>query len=249
MGLKKSEILADPLVKSTLDSFKEAIREKYKNREYGPDLDAMDSSFDDIPPLKVLLNTDSLDSVTAAVIMAENISGWVDFDDVEPKLDKDVAKVMRLMHDSEMSEMGPYSLLGTDNPTALKLIVSTVAAIASGDEFEEIKAEAHPVELQMMMGEMGTMFAEMTESMTESGNWKALPPPLLDLYIQSYENIAGLATSKVQKRMMTEIVQNLKTEIAKANAEEIAAAMPPPQIDPESKFEQLKEQAKKLRPM
>src|SRR5688572_16489821 len=113
MGLQLADVENDPLVKDTVKVFRDAIKEIYKDRDYGPDDRRLVPQFDN-PLLRVLIETDSLDSVSAAVLSADHLLGWVSVNDLKTKLDPDVAGILELFHGD-----GPEALLESKNPVAM----------------------------------------------------------------------------------------------------------------------------------
>lgn len=243
--MQKSDIDADPLVQETLKVFKETIEESYKDPNF---LDRVLSAEEknDNPVLDLLAETDALDSVIAAVVVADRFRGWIELSRVAPKLDGEVAAVLKLLDNEDFLVSGPAALLDSGNPAALKLVIATVASMMTGKEFEEMKADANPVEMKMALAQVGGLMTDLAEQLSESGKWAQLPPRLLDRYLDGMTNLADLSTSKAQKRVMTEVIQDLKAEVAKATAQEIAEKTPA-QIDPNSPFAQLRQQAKKFK--
>jgi hypothetical protein len=242
MGLQLADVENDPLVKDTVKVFRDAIQEAYKDRDYGPS----DSRFApqlDNPLFRILAETDSLDSVSAAVLSADHLVGWIPAHEVQAKLNPDVAEILELFHGD-----GPEALLESKNPVAMKLLVATLSAATTGPEFQQMLAEAEPMELRMAMGEIGSLATEVAERISEERRWQALPPKLLDRYLEGLSNIATATPGKTQKRVFGLVIADLKTDIAKAEAEAIAAKEPPPvAIDPESPFEKLKNDARKFK--
>ena len=246
MAMQKSDILSDLLVQNTAGAFRETILEKYKGNEYGPSAESLEARLDkDNPLIDILAETDSLEPVIAAVLIAEQYAGYTDINDVLPKLDKEVGAALKLLQSEEVMS-GPQALISSGNPVALKFAVGMIASLTSGEEFEEMKAEASPAELGMMMGQITGPVTDLAEHLSEGDNWKALPPKLLERYIETVETLAALSTSKTQKRVMTSIVDELKASIAKANTIELIETTAP-KIDPDSPFVQLQNQAKKLK--
>lgn len=248
MSLQKSDILSDPLVQETVKVFQEAIAEKYKDKEYGPRPEYLVPRIDDEdgnPVLGVLAATDSLDPVSAAVMVSEQYASWVDVSEVKGKLNKDVAETLELMH-SESMMMGPEAVINSGNPYALKLMVAMVTGITTGEEFEELK-QAGP-EAAMMVGQIMGPLTDLADHLSEDGNWKAVPPKLLERYMEGLEALSELSNSKTQKRVINSIITTLKEEIAKDNAAQMTEpAAPSAQPAPDSPFVQLKDQAKKLK--
>ncbi|MEZ0223059.1 MAG: hypothetical protein ACAH83_00770 [Alphaproteobacteria bacterium] len=242
MGLQLADVENDPLVKDTLKVFSDAVAEVYKDRDYGPSARHLSPQLDN-PLFRVLVETDSLDSVSAAVLSTDHLVGWISVDAVESKLHPEVTKVLKLFHSD-----GPEALLESNNPAALKLLVATISAATTGEEFKQMLAEAEPTELRIAMGEIGGIATDLAETLTEDRRWQALPPKLLERYLEGLSNIATATPGKMQKRVMSLIIADLKTDIAKAEAEAIAAKEPPAvAIDPESPFEKLKNDARKFK--
>lgn len=249
MSMQKSDILADPLVQETVKVFRDAIAEKYQGKEYGPRPEYLepriDDEYDGNPVLTILAETDSLDSISAAVMVSEQYRSWVSISDVKGKLNKDVADTLELM-ESEAMMMSPEALIKSGNPYALKMAIAMVTGITTGEEFEEMK-QAGP-EGAMMIGQIMGPLTDLADHLSEDGNWKALPPKLLDRYIEGLESLKDLSNSKTQKRVITEIISTLKEEIAKDNAAQMTEpSTPSAQPAPDSPFVQLKDQAKKLK--
>jgi hypothetical protein len=246
MGLQKDDILSDPLVVETLRIIREdGVPAVYKRMD-GFKLPEFDPEDCGHPALAVLLETDSLDSTSAAVLVAESLGGMVDFSAVESKLDREVSGALKLMRADEMI-FDADAIVRAKNPTALKLAVATVAGMLTGPEFLEMKAQADPMEIKVAMVQIGGLVTDMAERLCEDKAWAVLPPRLLDRYLDGMTELAGMSGSRVQKRVINEIIQELKTQVAKGTAEEIVETTPP-QIDPNSKFEQLKDRAKKFKP-
>jgi hypothetical protein len=243
--MQKADIDTDPLVMETVKIFRDSIAAKFPDRVNLDQL-IVESAAQDSPVLNILAETDSLDPVTAAVIVTEHYAGWIDQADIGPKLNPEVAALFKLMQGDELLAAGPAALVDSENPAALKLVVASMAAMTTGKEFAEMKVEAHPMELKMVLTEIGGIVTDLAERLSEDRKWEQLPPRLLDRYIEGMGNLAELSTSKTQKRVMNEIIQGLKTEVAKAAAQDLAEAKPP-QLDPASPFIQLKEQAKKFK--
>ncbi|TAL27562.1 MAG: hypothetical protein EPN97_16990 [Alphaproteobacteria bacterium] len=245
MGLQLADVENDPLVKDTLKVFTDAIREDYAGNDYGPKGAALAPKFDN-PVFRLLLETDSLDSVSAAVLSADHLLGWVPVEKVEKKLNPEVAELIALFR-GDRGE-GPEVLLEAKNPLAMKLLVATLAVATTGEEFMEMKAEADPMELRMAMAEIGSFVTDVAERLTEERRWQALPPKLLDKYLEGLANVVDATPGKTQKRVINLIIADLKTDMAKAEAEAIAAKEPPPvKVDPESQFEKLKNDARKFK--
>lgn len=248
--MQVSEVENDPLVKETLQIYVDAIKEQYKDKEYGPqDLDRyLELDMQHSPMFKVMADMDCLDSVTAAVLATERVRGWIDDRQIMTKLNKDVAEVLRVMRDEDdLMEEGPMALLDVKNPVARNIALAGMMQMFTGEEFEEIKAEAPAGEIQMMVGQAGTIVADLAEKMIENKSWESLPPKLVDKFIEGMQNLHDLSTSKTGKRLMQGVMQDLKEAIAKGTAVEIAEPAPAVQIDPNSPFAQLKGQAKKFK--
>lgn len=246
MAMQKADILSDLLVQNTAQAFRETILEKYKGKEYGPSAESLEARIDeDHPLIDILAATDSLDPVIAAIIISEQYISYTSIGDVAPKLDREVAATLLLLQ-SEEAMAGPQALIDSGNPVALKFAVAMVTSLTSGEEFEEMKAEASPAELGMILGQITAPVTDIAEHLSEGDNWKILPPKLLERYIETVETLAAMSTSKTQKRVMKSIVDELKTSIAKANTIELIETTPP-KIDPDSPFVTLKDQAKKLK--
>ena len=242
MGLQLADVENDPLVKDTLKVFSDAVAEVYKDRDYGPDVGRLSPQLDH-PLFKVLLETDSLDSVSAAVLSANHLVSWIPVDAIETKLHPEVAEVLRLFDGN-----GPEELMDSNNPIAMKLLVATLSAATTGEEFKEMVAEAEPAQLRVTMAEISGLATDVAERLSEERRWQALPPKLLDKYLEGLSNIVTATPSKMQKRVINMIIADLKTDIAKAEAEAIAAKEPPAvAIDPESPFEKLKNDARKFK--
>lgn len=242
MSLQLADVENDPLVKDTLKAFRDAIQVIYKDRDYAPDERRLAPQLDN-PLFRLLVETDSLDSVSAAVLSADHLVGWVSVEEIETKLNPAVAEILKLFHGD-----GPEALLESRNPVALKMLVATLSAATTGEEFKEMLAEAEPMELRMAMGEIGGLATDVAERLTEERRWQALPPKLLDRYLEGLSNIVTATPGKTQKRVINLIIADLKTDMAKAEAEAIAAKEPPPvKVDPESQFEKLKNDARKFK--
>lgn len=242
MGLQLADVENDPLVKDTVKVFRDAITEAYKDRNYGPDDRRFAPQLDN-PLFQLLAESDGLDSLSAAVLSADHLVGWISVQDVQAKLHPQVAELLELFHGD-----GPEALLESRNPVALKLLVATLVGATTGEEFKAMLAEADPMELRMAMSQIGGLVTDVAESLTEERRWQVLPPKLLDKYLEGLSNIVDATPGKTQKRVINMIIADLKTDIAKAEAEAIAAKEPPPvKLDPDSPFEKLKNDARKFK--
>lgn len=250
MSMQISDIVNDPLVQETVKVFKDAILEKYKGNDYGPTEDRLTLDIDsEHPALQALVATDSLDSVSAAVLASEHYVGWgIDPSSLGAKLNPEVADTLKMLRD-EAFLTGGKALVESGNPTAIKLAVAFVTGITSGEEFEEMKAAMREPEAQMMIAPMLSAITDLAENLSESDNWKLVPPKLMDRFIESIDTLSGLVSSKTQKRVISSISQDLKTAIAKGAAAELTQAQEaaPPKIDPDSPYVQLKDKAGRLK--
>lgn len=241
MGLQLSDVEKDPLVQKTLAVFTEAIK-----ASYGEDFASKLTPELDLPPLKVLADMDALDSVSATVLSVGHLSSYVSLSDIAQDLDKDVAAAMLLM-EQEMST-GPEELLASGNPVVLKLMIAAFSGAANSDLLKEMQQELPPSEFRNSFGELGDLVAEIADHLTQQKAWKDVPPKLLDAFVETVDRLAVIAPGRLQKRVLTEIAQELKIEIAKGASDDITLASAPPQIDPASPFAQLKANARKFKP-
>lgn len=248
MGMQKSDIATDAIVVQTVQAFKDAIAERYKDSNFNPvGNDGIEDMLAEQQPLvDMLAETDSLDSVTASVALAMHLVNYVDLSAVAPQLDARVATLVKLMNSDEMAA-GPQALIAANDPAATKIGVAMITAMLSGEEIETLKTEADPGELAMFLGTVAAPVMDFAEHLAESGHVKELSPLLVDRFVGVLDGINEMTTSRIQKRMLTEIAQQLKTAVAKAAAEDIAAPAPAREIDPSSPFVQLKDQARKLK--
>src|SRR4051812_19361729 len=129
MGLQLADVENDPLVKETLQILRDAIVEKYKGNEYGPQARHLEMQLDN-PLFKLLADTDCLDPVSAAVLATDHLRSLIEIDDVEPKLNPDVAEVMKVMAGDR--DEGPEALLKSKNPLVFKLLVAAITQGISG---------------------------------------------------------------------------------------------------------------------
>ncbi len=245
MGLQLADIENDPLVKSTMQAYREAFAEEYTDPDFQPQDRHMMPQLDN-PAFKTLAGIDELDSISAAVLSASHFNGLIPFERVRDRLDKDVAAALEILN-ADVSD-DPEAVFKTKNPHVLKVLVATLAGVSATDELKEIVGQMYPGELQMEAVASCHTLCELTDRLLEDGRWKDLPPKLVDKYVEGLENVADIMPSRMFKRVLKLYAQDMKTEIAKAAAEEMLSQSLPPQVDPESRFEQLKVNARKFKP-
>jgi hypothetical protein len=246
MGLQLADVENDPLVQKTMQAFQDAIDEEYPDADFKPQSRHMVPQLDH-PGFKILAEADALDSVSAAVLAASHFDVVISLDRVEDRLDKEVADVLRELQGGALSG-DPDALFGSDNPRVIKLLVAIVAGTTTSDELKDMAGQMHPSELRMQLGDAAEVLAALSEKMVDTGLCRELPPKLMDKFIEGVDNIANLMPGRVFKKAMREVGQELRTEMAKAAAEELTSLSTPPQVDPDSRFEQLKDNARKFKP-
>ena len=247
MGLQLADIGNDPLVKETLAIFMEAVDESAPESEWSrrPPREYLEPDLEN-PIFKILAETDALDSATAAGLACEHLLNWASLESVEKKLQPDVLEVIKFMNNEQ--GVAPEELVAKATPTGLKLLIASFAASTTSDDFKQMLAEAHPVELRMALSEISGLMTDIADRMLEDKSWQAIPPKLLDRYMDGMANLANATPGRAQKRFINMLISDLKTDVAKTAAAEIAALTPAPVIDPESPFVQLKNNARKFKP-
>jgi hypothetical protein len=246
MGLKREEIENDPLVKQTLKVCADFLR-----GQYGRDADdtrELIPPMEEIPGARVLLALDEMDPVCASVLVVTPLMTILPIEEIEDKLDPAVADALK-QFTLDLAD-GPEALLASGNPHVLKLLVATIAGSVDADTLREMRAGMHASDVREMTSEVTDIIVAIGEHLTEGDRWKALSPKLLDCYLEGIDNLASVTPGRFQKRVLGELAREVKEHVAKGVADEITAASAAnaPQIDPESKFEQLKNSARKFKP-
>ena len=225
MSLAIADILNDSLVQETIKTLAD------KTHRSVPDAGELAEH----PVLQMLEKAGALDSVTAAVMVAEemtrggsNARGAIAF--LPPQV---AAPALLLVDSSGGDKMEGISALVQDgNPTALKIAVTLIAFTGTGREFERAQRQMGRNEQQEMARDLLDLSIEILGALNDSKRWKGIEPALLKTFVEAVENLAPLATGKFRKELLASSTAALKTELAADGIDLKTAgiAAPAPQV-------------------
>lgn len=208
-SLAFDEILADPIVIKTLKAL-------------GADVSTVDASeinnLDTAPIIQLLIDTNCLDSVSAAVLLVDEATrGRSNL----RNLPKPVAEALSILHDDQVVYGGPAALLATDNVHVHKVTLAAVTSAITGDEFKDALPEMDASSRKRMIGEMANVGVAVIERVTETNSWKEMSPELVDRFTKGLSDLANLTEGRANKRLIETAVQMLKEDIAGETAKDI----------------------------
>ena len=222
-GLTAENMMDDPLVQETVKALEEAGYSSGGGRGGRGRMRDMEH-----PALAMLADMGALDSVTAAVLVAESIaSGSASPEELADIVPAQVGEVLRLLGDSGGLLAG--AAFSSGNIPATKLGMATLAEMLTGPELRELE-RADPREKQMAMmqiGAIGFTAVDIADAMKEHSLFDKMPAPLVERFAEGLENLASLSDSKSMKRFFTEASNGLKEGMLKANSKDLTEPKPP----------------------
>jgi hypothetical protein len=217
-GLQPEDVMDDPLVKKTVEAIESlGLGRHMSTREITGH-----------PAIQLLASMSALDSVSAAVLVAESLAaGSMDPGELAGVVPAEVGDVLRQIGDMEGDGMlGGFE---SGNPTLTKLAMAGIAEMLTGRDIRELE-RADPAEKRMAMMQIGTVgftAIDIAEAARDHGLLATLPAPLVDRFTEGLENLANLSEGKAMKRFFTEAVSQLKADVLKANAKDLTEPKPP----------------------
>lgn len=210
-SLAFDEILADPIVIKTLKAL-------------GADVSTVDPSeinnLDTAPIINLLIETNSLDSVSAAVLLVDDATRGRSTSGLRG-MPKAVSEALNILHDDQVVYGGPAALLATDNVHVHKVTLAAVTSAITGDEFKQALPEMAAPDRKRMIGEMANVGVAVIERVTEINSWKEMSPELVDRFTKGMTDLANLTETRANKRLIETAVQMLKEDIAGETAKDI----------------------------
>lgn len=223
-GLTTENMMDDPLVQETVKALEEAGYGAPMGRGRRGGMGGMDAH----PALGMLADMGALDSVTAAVLVAESMAaGSASPEELADIVPEQVGDILRLLGDE--GGLMPGGAFSSGNVTAAKLGMATLAEMLTGREIRELE-RADPREKQMAMmqiGSVGFMAVDIADSLKEHNLFDKIPAPLVERFSEGLENLARLSDSKSMKRFFTEALSGLKEGMLKANSKDLTEPKPP----------------------
>ncbi len=210
-SLAFDEILRDPIVVKTLKAL-------------GADTSTVDPSeindLDTAPIIQLLIDTDTLDSVSAAVLLVDEATRGRSAAALRG-LPKPVAEALSILHDDQVVYGGPASLMATDNVHVHKVTFAAITAAITGDEFKEALPEMDASSRKRMIGELANAGVAVIERVTEINSWKEMSPELVDRFTKGMTDLANMTEGRANKRLIETAIQMLKEDIAGETAKDI----------------------------
>lgn len=212
-SLAFDEILHDPIVQKTLKAL-------------GADLSTVDPSeinnLDTAPLINLLIDANSLDSVSAAVLLVDDATRGRSTAGLRG-LPKAVSDALSILHDDQVAYGGAAALMATDNLHVHKLAFAAMTSAITGDEFKEALPEMDASSRKRMIGELANAGVSVIERVTETNSWKEMSPELVDRFTRGMTDLANLTDGRANKRLIETAVQMLKEDIAGETAKDITA--------------------------
>ena len=211
MSLTVSGVLKDPLVQKTIT----ALEDK-DNYVYAPEED----SIEEHPLLELLEKTDTLDSVTAAAVIATDMVRGARINSQLAKLEPKVAEVVKLLnevdsHDSSVA--GLATLVDSGNPVALKLAVAVIAMSAKGEDLEYAKRQRGSGHMEEMLREFVDVSIEVADALVQNDRWNELSPALINQFVKGVENVGDLVQGSTRKKLLADTLESLQETLAQNN--------------------------------
>lgn len=207
-SLAFDEILADPIVIKTLKAL-------------GADVSTVDPSeihnLDTAPIINLLIETNCLDSVSAAVLLVDEATRGRSL----RGLPKPVTEALSILHDDQVVYGGPAALLATDNVHVHKVTFAAITSAITGDEFKAALPEMDASSRKRMVSEMADVGVQLIERVTETNSWKEMSPELVDRFTKGFSDLANLTETRASKRLIQTAIQMLKEDIAGETAKDI----------------------------
>lgn len=207
-SLAFDEILADPIVIKTLKAL-------------GADVSTVDpseiNSLDTAPIINLLIETNCLDSVSAAVLLVDEATRGRNL----RNLPKPVADALSILHDDQVVYGGPAALLATDNVHVHKVTFAAITSAISGEEFKAALPDMDAPSRKRMVLEMADVGVQLIERVTEINSWKEMSPELIDRFTKGLSDLATLIETRASKRLIETAIQMLKEDIAGETAKDI----------------------------
>lgn len=207
-SLAFDEILADPIVIKTLKAL-------------GADVSTVDPSeihnLDTAPIINLLIETNCLDSVSAAVLLVDEATRGRSL----RGLPKPVTEALSILHDDQVVYGGPAALLATDNVYVHKVTFAAITSAITGDEFKAALPEMDASSRKRMVSEMADVGVQLIERVTETNSWKEMSPELVDRFTKGFSDLANLTETRASKRLIQTAIQMLKEDIAGETAKDI----------------------------
>ncbi|MCC7036176.1 MAG: hypothetical protein IT560_02600 [Alphaproteobacteria bacterium] len=207
-SLAFDDILADPIVVKTLKAL-------------GADVSTVDPSeinnLDTAPIINLLIETNCLDSVSAAVLLVDDATRGRSL----RNLPKPVADALSVLHDEQVVYSGPAALLATDNVHVHKVTFAAITSAITGDEFKQALPEMDASSRKRMVSEMADVGVQLIERVTETNSWKEMSPELVDRFTKGLSDLANLTEGRASKRLIQTAIQMLKEDIAGETAKDI----------------------------
>lgn len=207
-SLAFDEILADPIVIKTLKAL-------------GADVSTVDPSeihnLDTAPIINLLIETNCLDSVSAAVLLVDEATRGRSL----RGLPKPVTEALSILHDDQVVYGGPAALLATDNVHVHKVTFAAITSAITGDEFKAALPEMDASSRKRMVSEMADVGVQLIERVTETNSWKEMSPELVDRFTKGFSDLANLTETRASKRLIQTAIQMLKEDIAGEAAKDI----------------------------
>lgn len=199
-SLRLGDVLNDPLVQETIA----AIGSQPGSRDIFGN-----------PALAALADADTLDSVTAAALIA--VGARAD----SRGLPRPVREAVEILSSPAVAYLGPLAMFESDNPAVHKIGLASVAAGLSGRELQRAQNDLSGRRFREEMTEVIEASLMMIDRVIESGTWKDMSPKLIDRFTDGLQNLKPLAGGKTRQRLIDISVQALKAEVAKGAAAEI----------------------------
>jgi hypothetical protein len=217
MKVEESDIWEDPFVQD--------IR-----KAVDADLDALNKT----PAVRALLATNSLDPLTAGVLIAATGSP-------KGELPRRVKEAVDLLESSSrLYSEGPGFLFQSEDTTVLKITVATLAHETTGEGFEKTKSVAAGRKSEVQKGV--DLMADIADRLVESGAHLAIEPKLVERFAEGLDNMKQLEDFSSRRKMLNEASSALKYAMMQGNAAEVTHRAP--RVDPDSQFIRLKNDAK-----
>lgn len=236
MSLKVSEVLTDPIVIDTMKAL------QGKTGRNAPSADEINEH----PVLTLLEKTGSLDSVTAAVIVSDEMLRGSRAGQFLHLLPPAVAEPARLLQDSydKGQTEGVSAMIADGNPTALKIALAAVSYAGTGREFDIAKNQMGRNEVKELATQMIDLSIEGLEALVDNNRWHLVQPGLLKAFYEATENLSEYAEPAARRRLLAASQDALRAELATAGIDlpSLVTAQPatlPPAFNPSMKVTEV----------
>jgi hypothetical protein len=198
-------VLKDPLVLETLKALNVAPADVDLSSKY--------------PVLALLADADTLDSVTAAALIA------IDYNHRRAELPREVKEVVDVIGNEMMAYAGPAALFNGGNVTLHKIGVAALVEALSEKGFAEARNMSQR-QLKEGVKELSDMTLFVTDSMIAAKSWQGMSPKLIDQLTDGIDRLKPFVEGKVPQKLLAIAAQDLKSAIAKGNAADVTAPVP-----------------------